>query len=211
LCRGPVAVGFDYDTGVARAAIIAAVVALPGAAAAQPTVADDAWSYRSGGELAIDGGLVVGFPVALPTGLSRGVGAGISWGRCLALGARATWGTATESTMAWTVTHRDLRLRATGALQRPVGRGLIGLRVAVGGTLVHETRLRNQGGRAGLMGSELETSAVALLPATDLEAVVAVHVAGAWSLAMSGGPSIALRDGSPRASWTAQLGVSWTR
>jgi len=89
------------------------------------------------------------------------------------------------------------------------GRGTIGLRIGVGGTLVHESRVRNQGMRAGLMGSELETSAFRLLPAADLDAVVALHVAGPWLLMTSGGPSVDLLDGKLHGGWSAQLGVAW--
>ena len=38
-------------------------------------LSDDTWRYRSDGALAIDAGLIVGFPAVLPTGLSTGVGA----------------------------------------------------------------------------------------------------------------------------------------
>src|SRR5439155_8078213 len=132
---------------------------------------DDTWRYHSDGNVAVDGGLVVGFPAALATGLAKGAGAGVTIGGGLAWGARASWLTATESSLARTVTHSDLRLRATGGLQKAAGRGTIGLRLGLGGTLVHETRVRNQGMRAGLSGSELETSAFRLVPAADLDAV----------------------------------------
>ncbi len=172
--------------------------------------ASDSFAVREGGALRVDGGLVLGFPTALPTGLSRGIGGGVTFGECpLRWGVRAAWVTATEHGPAWEVTHSDLRLRVTGSAQHDAGRGSIGLRIGAGGTLVHESRLRNQGMRAGLTGDELETSAFALLPAADLEAVVAVKIAGPWQLMMSGGPSVALFDGTLRASWTAELGVAW--
>lgn len=170
---------------------------------------DDTWRYQSIGHLAVDGGLVVGFPAALPTGLAKGIGAGVTAGEGLAWGARASWLTATESSLPWTVTHSDLRLRATGARQRAAGRGTIGVRLGLGGTLVHETRVRNQGMRAGLSGSELETSALRLVPAADLDAVIALHVAGPWLLVTSGGPSVDVLDGKLHAGWSAQLGVAW--
>jgi hypothetical protein len=170
---------------------------------------DDTWRYHSDGDVAVDGGLVVGFPAALTTGLARGVGAGVTVGRWLAWGARASWLTATESSLPWTVTHSDLRLRLTGALQKSAGRGTIGLRLGLGGTLVHESRVRNQGMRAGLTGSELENGAYMMLPAADLEAVVALHVAGPWLLVTSGGPSLDVLDGRLHGGWTAQLGVAW--
>lgn len=195
-----------------RALVLPALasVALARPASAQPQVAADSFPVREGGPLLVDGGLVLGFPTALPTGLSRGIGGGVTFGECpLRWGARAAWVTATENGPAWEVTHSDLRLRVTGSAQHTAGRGTLAVRVGLGGTLVHESRLRNQGMRAGLTGEDLETSAFALLPAADLEAVIAVKVIGPWSLMMSGGPSLALLDGTPRASWTAELGVAW--
>lgn len=196
---------------------VRALVVLGAVAIAKPSHADvgaltsDSFPYRHGAGLDIDGGLVVGFPTALPTGLSRGIGGGFTEGRCpFRWGARAAWVTATESTLDWTVTHSDLRLRVAGSLQHDAGRGSFALRLAVGGTLVHETRERNQGMRAGLTGSDLETSVFAFVPAAELEAVVAVHVIGDWSLVMSGGPSAALVNGSDlHGSWIAELGVGW--
>ncbi len=195
-----------------RVLVLAFVVALPQLARADGTLADDdTWAYRSTGDLAIDAGLVVGFPAALPTGLSKGIGAGFTQGRGLAWGARGSWVTATESSLPWTVTQSDLNLRVTGAVQRVAGRGTIGLRLGLGGTLVHESRVRNQGMRAGLTGSALETSTFAMLPAANLEAVIALHVAGPWLVMMSGGPSVDVLSGSLHAGWSAELGVAWQR
>jgi len=163
----------------------------------------------SRGPLTIDGGLLLGQPAALGTGLSTGVGAGASYGRLLALGVRASWSTATESSLAWQVTQADFKLRATGAVQRAVGRGRFALRLGAGPTIVHETRLRNQGMRAGLTGADLETSATATLPAGELEAVVAIHIAGPWLLTMSGGPTLTIIDGGAHAGWTALIGTGW--
>lgn len=170
---------------------------------------DDTWRYRSSGDLAVDGGLVVGFPAALPTGLAKGIGIGVAAGRQLAWGARAAWLTTTESSLPWTVTHSDLRMRVTGAAQAAAGRGTIGVRLGLGGTLVHESRVRNQGMRAGLSGTALETSTFALLPAADLDVVIALHVAGPWLLVTSGGPSIDWLDSKLHGGWGAQLGVAW--
>ncbi len=170
---------------------------------------DDTWRYRSTGNVAVDGGLVVGFPAALRTGLARGAGVGVTAGRSLAWGARASWLTATESSLPWTVTHSDLRLRITGALHKVAGRGTVGLRLGLGGTLVHESRVRNQGMRAGLSGSELESSAFMMLPAADLDAVIALHVAGPWLVVTSGGPSLDILDGKLHGGWSAQLGIGW--
>lgn len=111
--------------------------------------------------------------------------------------------------MAWSVTHSDLRLRLTGAVEQAAGRGTFGLRLGAGGTLVHESRVRSQGARAGLTGSELETSTFTMVPAADLELVVSLHVLGPWLLIVSGGPSLALVDGEASAAWIGQLGVAW--
>lgn len=204
--------GHNDRTMWRTAGLLALCAASPARALADDAgtlLTDDTWNYRSAGHLAVDGGLVVGFPAALPTGLSVGAGAGVTVGDALTWGARASWVTATESSLPWTVTQSDLRLRVTGGLQAHPGRGTIGLRLGLGGTMVHETRLRNQGMRAGLTGSELETSAFALLPAADLEAVVALHIAGPWLLTTSGGPSLDIHDGALHGGWTAELGVAW--
>jgi hypothetical protein len=174
-----------------------------------PLFSDDSLKITSCGCWTVDGGLVVGFPAALPTGLTRGVGAGVTYGHVWTAGARASWSTATESTTAWQVTHSDLRLRVTGGVEHIAGRGSLGLRLGLGGTLVHESRLRNQGMRAGLTGSELMTSAFAMLPAADVEAVVGVHVFGPWLLEVSGGPTLEIFDGAAHGAWTAQVGVAW--
>jgi hypothetical protein len=194
-----------------RLVLLALCAGLPSVALADDgmLLGDDTWRYHSSGALALDGGLVVGFPAALPTGMSTGVGLGITSGKTLTWGARATWVTATESSLPWTVTQSDLQLRVTGGVQARPGRGIIGLRLGLGGTLVHETRVRNQGMRAGLMGSDLESSAFEMLPAADLDAVVALHIAGPWLLVTSGGPSVDYIDGKLHCGWTAELGVAW--
>lgn len=190
--------------------VLAGLLIARPAAADGPTLASDSFDYRRGGPLLVDGGLAVGFPTALPTGLSKGVGAGVTFGECpFRWGARAAWVTATEYTQAFEVTHSDLRLRVTGSVQHDVGRGSFGLRLGAGGTLVHETRLRSQGEAGGVTGDMLETSAFAMVPAADLEAVVTLHVIGPWLLVMSGGPSAAIVEGDLHGSWTAELGVAW--
>jgi len=192
------------------AGFVACCLGLPRPSRADDSLlTDDTWRYRASSGPVVDGGLVVAFPSALPTGLAKGVGAGVTCGGWLAWGARAAWVTATESSLPWTVTHSDLRMRVTGAVRHTAGRGAIGLRLGLGGTLVHETRIRNQGMRAGLMGSELETRSFALLPAADLDAVVALHVAGPWLVVMSGGPSVDVFEDKLHGGWSAQLGVAW--
>jgi hypothetical protein len=181
-----------------------------------PSLADDSsltdstWDYASRGRLAIDAGLAIGFPAALPTGLGMGVGAGITHAAAgVTWGARAAWLTTSESSLTWTVSHDDLQLRLTGGLAQRAGRGAFGLRLGLGGTLVHESRVRNQGMRAGLPATELESSTFTLLPAADFDAVITLHVAGPWLMLLTGGPSGNLLDGRLHAAWNANLGVAW--
>lgn len=188
---------------------LVALVPVRASLADEALLDDRSFDVRSSGRLVVDGGLLVALPTALPTGLSTGIGAGISHGRTLAWGARVSWSRATEWATAWTVTQSDLRLRATGSMQAAAGRGSFALRLGLGGTLVHETRLRSQGARAGLSGSALETSTLAMLPAADLQGIVALHVAGPWLMVVSGGPTAVLLEGAPRWGWSAELGVAW--
>ncbi len=174
--------------------------------AARPPVAH---AEEGIGDLRVDAGLVVGLPAALPTGTSTGVGVGVTHGHTLAWGARVSWSNATEYTTSWAVTHADLRLRAIGAFERSAGRGSFALRLGAGGTLVHETRTRNQGMRAGLEGSDLETSAWTMLPGADLELAVALRIAGPWAFVLSGGPSLHLRSSQIEAGWIGGVGVAW--
>ena len=192
------------------ASILLALAVSGAAVAAEPArLADDQWVVRSAGRLALDAGLVMGPPLTLPSGLSAGFGAGLTYGRRLALGVRASWSTATESSLVWTVTHDDYRLRAVAIAQQPLGRGVIGLRLGVGTTVVHEDRTRIQGARAGLTGADLASSSLAALPAGELEAVVSVHVAGPWLMTLSGGPAMVVSDGAFHTGWLAGLGAGW--
>lgn len=75
------------------------------------------------------------------------------------------------------------------------------MRLGIGPTFVHETRDRNQSSR--------QTSALSTIPATDLEAVIAVHVWNRWLLVMSGGPDVSWSAGTAHAGWVAQIGVGW--
>jgi len=170
---------------------------------------DEDWPVQSAGTLAVDAGLVLALPARLPTGQSSGIGAGVTRGRRLAWGVRGSWSTATESSLVWTVSHDDFRLRGVAALQQPAGRGVFALRLGLGPTFVYEHRTRNQGARVGLTGTDLESSALAVFPAVDLEAVVTLHVLGRWSLVLSGGPTALVADGAVHGGWTAQLGAGW--
>lgn len=213
LGRNAPALGVRVRYGAARMRALPAVLvalALAGSARAEgPQPFDQLPAVSSAGRLSVDGGLVLALPATWQTGLSTGVGGGVAYGRTFALGVRASWSTATESSLAWTVSHDDYRLRVTGAVQRAAGRGVFALRLGLGSTMVYEDRVRNQGARAGLTGSALETTAFALMPAGELEAVVTVHVGGPWLLLMSGGPSLLISDGAAHGGWATQLGVGW--
>ncbi len=200
-------------------AIATALVALASARAARADdgrlLDEDTFAVRSRGTLLVDGELVAALPTALPAGLGVGAAAGVTrdctcW---FSYGARVAWSEASGSDAAWTVTHDDFRLRGTASLRRVIGRGTIALRLDLGPTLVYEDRLRNQGMRAGLTGSALETKTLAALPAGELEAVIALHVTGPWLVIASGGPGLAavpLATGtSVRGNWIAAIGVGW--
>ncbi len=159
--------------------------------------------------MVVDGGLVLALPAALPTGLSSGVGSGVSLGGTLAWGASASWSSATEYSLTSSVRDDDFRMRGRVALQHAAGRGTFALRLGLGTTLVRESVTRDQGARAGLSGDALQSTAWALLPAADLQGCVVVRILGSFSLAVSGGPSIHLVDGSAHAGWVAALGVTW--
>jgi hypothetical protein len=165
-----------------------------------PLVADVARA-SSGGDLTIDGGLFLALPTTLGPSLSTGFGAGVLRGGTFAWGARASWSTATESSMTWTVTQWDLRLRVDGAVQHRIGRARVGLRLGLGPTIVHETRDRNSG--------NIETTESALLPAGELEAFVALHIFGPWLCVLSGGPSAVVDSGALHAGWLSLIGVGW--
>jgi hypothetical protein len=198
--------------GVALIVTIATASSAPQLAHADDRLlTDQTFTVDPPGALVVDAGFVAGLPAALPTGLSTGIGAGVmhTCGCHLAYGALASWSTATASSETWTVTHDDIRLRATGALRTDVGRGSLALRLGVGGTIVHEDRVRNQGMRAGLTGDQLEMTATDTLPAADLDAVVALRIAGPWALEMAGGPTATYFDSHVRGGWTATLGVAW--
>ncbi len=154
-------------------------------------------------------GLGLGLPAALPTGLSTGVAAGVATRGPLALGGRASWGTATEHTRTWTVTHQELRLRGTAALQAELGRGVLGLRLGAGGTEVYERRERKQAARLGLTGDDLATEAFRLLPAAELEAVARVELLAALGVGVSAGPAVHWLDGAPLPGFTAGVVVTW--
>jgi hypothetical protein len=194
----------------AATAVALLVVSMGSTARAEgPQPVDEVWKVRAPGRLSVDVGLVLGLPATWQTGLTTGVGGGFTYGRTFAWGLRASWSTSTESSLAWTVSHDDFRLRATAALQHAVGRGTLALRVGLGPTFVYEDRVRIQGARAHLTGSDLETSSLATVPTGELEGVIGVRIAGAWALIVSGGPSLLVSDGTFHGGWTTQLGAGW--
>jgi hypothetical protein len=192
-------------------ALLVLGVTLPGVAAADPGQLNaDSFPVRAAGPLRVEGGLVTGFAPVLSTGLTTGLGAAATYRLgVLRLGGRAAWVSATESSLAWEVTQQDLQARALVGIEHRAGRGAIGVRLGLGGSLIREHRIRAQGGRAGLEGDELEMTALALLPAADLEATIGVQIVGAWSAQLAGGPSLLILDGEARASWVATIGVGW--
>ena len=163
----------------------------------------------------LDAGLVLAYPAALFTGMSAGVGATFTRiatrGGSLAWGAHASWSTATEYSPAptYAVTNQEIRLRLCGQVQHAVGRGLFGLRVGLGGTLVYEDKTLVQGARAGLTGSQREISSWSMLPAADIEGIVVLRVWNSWGMSVSGGPTLHGLDGGVRTGWTSGLGVTW--
>ncbi len=195
--------------------VAVAVALLPAASvrADDRLLSDDSFAVSPPGDLVLDGGFIVGLPSALPTGLSTGIGAGITrmCGCHFSYGAAASWTSATEASEIWTVTHGELRLRATGSLRHDVGRGTLALRLGLGTSIVHEDRIRNQGERAGLMGSDLEQTTTEALPAADLEAVITLRIAGPWAFVLAAGPTATWFDSHLRGGWTAELGVAWHR
>jgi hypothetical protein len=172
---------------------------------------DHTFDTTLGGNLVVDAGLVVAMPSALPTGLATGVGVGVTreCGCWWSYGARVAWTSVSEPGATWIVSQDDLRLRLTGAIRHDAGRGTLALRLGLGSTIVREVRDREQGMRAGLTGSDLQTTAVRALPAGELEAVVSVKIMGAWLMTASAGPSVDVLAGSLQLGWTSQLGVAW--
>jgi hypothetical protein len=173
---------------------------------------DDTFDVPSHGSLVLDAAMLVASPSALPAGISTGVAAGITreCGCTLAYGARISWSTESGSSQQWIVTDQELRLRATAALRHRAGRGTLALRLAAGATVIYEDRLHQQGMRAGLTGDALENRAFAALPAGEVEAVIALHVAGPWLAIVSAGPQLVIDSGgTPHGGFSAQLGVAW--
>jgi hypothetical protein len=195
---------------IAAIATLAVVLACAASARAQSDTEASAPPKNT-----VDAGLVLAYPAALVTGMSEGVGASFmrteTRGGWLAWGAHASWSTATEFSSAptYSVTNQEVRLRLCGQLQHAVGRGLFGLRVGLGGTLVYEDRTLVQGARAGLPPSQQEITSWAMLPAADFEGIVVLRVWNSWGMSVSGGPTLHGLHGGVRTGWTSGLGVTW--
>lgn len=190
-------------------AALAAGLASARPGAAQGLAAADAWRYRTGSGVAIDGGLAAATPAALATGLGTGPGAGITIGDRLTWGARLAWTRATESAIDWSVRHDDLAVRVTAGAQAVIGRGGFGVQLGLGPTLVHELRVRRHGDIAGAMGSAREITGDSIGFAGELDAVVRLHVTGGWLLVIAGGPSLSRVEGSVRTGFATRIGVAW--
>jgi hypothetical protein len=190
-------------------AIAAFLLAVAGAASAR------AQEAPASPKNTLDGQLVLALPASLQPGMSTGVGVAFTRvatrGGLLAWGARASWSTATEYSPCspTEVRNDDIRLRLYGQVQRAVGRGLFGLRVGVGATLVYEGLTLVQGARAGLPASQQESTSWATLPAADIEGIVVLRVWNSWGMSVSGGPTLHGLHGGVRTGWTSGLGVTW--
>ena len=188
----------------------AAVLLAAGVAQAEPDrlLGDDTFAVRDGGHYIFDAGLFAAQPAGLPSGISTGLGAGVTrqCGCGLSYGARASWSTEDASSLVWNVSQWDLRLRALVQVRHTAGRGVLALRLGGGPTIVHEHRVRISSAEDNML---IESSATAMLPAIDLEALVGLHVAGPWLAMVSAGPTVELLDGNLRGGWIAQIGVGW--
>lgn len=148
-------------------------------------------------------------PALLETGLVMGAGATALTTGAFAWGVQTSLGSAAESDEFWAVSHLEWRLRLLGALQRRIGRGMVGLRLGVGSSLVYERRDRHQAGRMGGFVDDLSDSALALVPGADLQAAVGVAVSGHWGVSLSAGPSLHLpSSGGARLGFFGQVGIA---
>lgn len=194
-------------------AAIGVIFALPISALAAPEntvsaeIADDptpaALPWR------VDAALAFGTPSALPVGQNFGfaVGGERRLG-AVSLGVRGGWSQATEYTTTFAVTHGDWKLRAVAAAEKALGRGSFGLRAGVGGTLVHEVRVRDQASRIA-DGAALGSSIWRLAPAADLEITSHLRLFDAWGVVLSAGPTVTLLSSGSHFGWTSTLGLAW--
>ena len=154
-------------------------------------------------------GVASAMPALLDTGMALGVGADVLTTGTLAWGLQSSIGSAAENDEFWAVSHLEWRLRLLGALQYRAGRGIIGLRLGAGFSLVDETRQRHQAERLGASAGDLDTSALALVPGADLQVAVGVAVLGAWGVSLAAGPSVHLpSSGERRFGFVGQVGIA---
>ena len=180
------------------------------ASADEPTAPPDSTTPTASESVGrIDMGLTAGLPAALGTGMTGGIVAGVMHAGTLGWGARAAYSQATEYTTTWAVTHHEIRLRAEGALQRQIGRGVVGLRLGAGATVLYEARARAQAARLGDAGVGLNTSTWSVLPGGELEGFIALPIAGPFGLGLSAGPSLHVFQGAVVPGWLAQLTAVW--
>lgn len=150
----------------------------------------------------VDGGIAVGLPATLPTGLATGIGGGVVTGiGAFSWGARAAYLRSNYFTMDDEVADSELRLRGLLGLRHAIGRGIVGLRLAAGGTAIRETTTPQMTGP--------ETVSWQLVPAADLEITVALGLFGPWGIVLSGGPSFHLHDGDIGSGFVSSVGVTW--
>ncbi len=189
--------------------IALALLLVPRFAGADSRLIDDStFAVRHGGDLTFDGNLLLGMPAALPAGMTTGFSLGLTrnCGCHFSYGVRASWSTETESSLVWTVSQSDYRLRAVGAVRHDAGRGTIALRLGIGTTIVHEDRIDTSSMR---LSHQIETRAVEALPAADLQAVVGLHITGPWLATIAAGPSVDVLDGALKGGFVAEMGVAW--
>ena len=154
-------------------------------------------------------GVTSALPALLDTGMALGAGAELLTTGTWAWGIQSSVGSAAENSKFWAVSHLEWRLRLLGALQRRVGRGLFGLRLGAGFSLVAETRQRHQAARLGGSLGNLEDSAQSLVPAVDLQVALGLAVLGNWGVSLAVGPSLHLPpSGDPRPGFVGQVGIA---
>ncbi len=191
--------------------ILALALAPPARAAASDPPAERAPCPA----LVVSLGVLTALPALLETGQTLGADAGLIAGvGPFVYGVRASVSGATEHAPSWRVSHTEVRLRALAGVRAEAGRGTWILRLGAGVSLVSETRERHDASEIEHADLPSEDHAFAAVPAIELEGGLVLRVAGAWGLALFGGPSLhfgnaALEDGA-RLGWTASGALVWT-
>ncbi len=192
-------------------------VALAICGSPDPVTAAEAESPEttSGTEAAVDLGLHIALPAALPTGQSNGLGLAVEGGgRTLRWVGVVSTGWIEEYSKNWTVSHTELRARGGLGARTVLGRGLFMIKLLGGATVVSERRDRHQGARLGVAASDLTTSSLNVFAAVDVELGAAVEIARGWGVAVFAGPT--LHFGAPVADglgWSGRVAVRrwWQR